>query len=196
MGAEKNRLIETVLLSTHNICFGWELKKIIFQYALLSGGLYYLLLYEIMFRWSSSKHVTFSKILVFVSAENVTKHKMSHHMDFPRTQAGCIICLVARKSDFVACEQQRHRPAWASVQCDQRLYYSHSGEYDSWLCYMPNFNIPAVSLCSWASGIEAYLVRNPEDRFSHLTAYESPFWFLCVWKKISFTFGTLIQRFI
>ena len=41
MGAQKNRLIETVLLSTHNICFGWEIKKIIFQYALLSGGLNY-----------------------------------------------------------------------------------------------------------------------------------------------------------
>ena len=26
-GAQKNRLIETVLLSTHSICFGWELRK-------------------------------------------------------------------------------------------------------------------------------------------------------------------------
>ena len=41
MGAQKNRLIETVLLSTHNICFGLEIKKIIFQYTLLSGGLVY-----------------------------------------------------------------------------------------------------------------------------------------------------------
>ena len=39
MGAQKNRLIVTVLLSTHNICIGWEIKKIIFQYTLLSGGL-------------------------------------------------------------------------------------------------------------------------------------------------------------
>ena len=29
MGAQKNRLIETVLLSTHNMCFGWEIKNII-----------------------------------------------------------------------------------------------------------------------------------------------------------------------
>ena len=36
---QKNRLIETVLLSTHNIRFGSEIRKIIFQYALLSGGL-------------------------------------------------------------------------------------------------------------------------------------------------------------
>ena len=28
-----------VLLSTHNICFEWEIRKIIFFYTLLSGGL-------------------------------------------------------------------------------------------------------------------------------------------------------------
>ena len=39
LGAQKNRLIETVLLSIHNICFGPEQKKIVFQYILLSGGL-------------------------------------------------------------------------------------------------------------------------------------------------------------
>ena len=33
MGAQKNRLIETVLLSTHNVCFGWEIRKMIFQIA-------------------------------------------------------------------------------------------------------------------------------------------------------------------
>ena len=27
LGAQKNRLIEKVLLSTHNICFGWEIRK-------------------------------------------------------------------------------------------------------------------------------------------------------------------------
>ena len=43
-GAQNNRLIEAVLLSTHNICIGWEMKKIIFEYALLTGGLKLLLL--------------------------------------------------------------------------------------------------------------------------------------------------------
>ena len=38
-GHSKECLIETVLLSTHNICFGREIREIIFQYALLSGGL-------------------------------------------------------------------------------------------------------------------------------------------------------------
>ena len=27
---KKNRLAETVLLSTHNICFGWEIRKLFF----------------------------------------------------------------------------------------------------------------------------------------------------------------------
>ena len=30
---------EMVLLSTHNICFGWEIRKLIFWYAFLSKGL-------------------------------------------------------------------------------------------------------------------------------------------------------------
>ena len=38
-GAQKNRLIETVLLRTHNICLGLEIRKIDFSYALLTVGL-------------------------------------------------------------------------------------------------------------------------------------------------------------
>ena len=39
LGAQKNRLIEAIDLSTRKIPFGWELKKIVFQYTLLFGGL-------------------------------------------------------------------------------------------------------------------------------------------------------------
>ena len=39
-GAQKNRLIEMVLLSTHNICFGWGIRKLNFRYALLTKVLY------------------------------------------------------------------------------------------------------------------------------------------------------------
>ena len=39
--ARENHLIKTFLLSTNSIYFGWEIKKIKFQYALLSGGLIY-----------------------------------------------------------------------------------------------------------------------------------------------------------
>ena len=39
LGAQKNRLIETVLFSTHNICFGLEIRKLIFDFAHLSCGL-------------------------------------------------------------------------------------------------------------------------------------------------------------
>ena len=47
MGAHNNRLIETVLLGTHNICFGFEIKKIVFHYALLSVGLLHLFFYSV-----------------------------------------------------------------------------------------------------------------------------------------------------
>ena len=40
LGAQKNRLIETVLLSTHNICFGREIRKLNFRYALLTKVLH------------------------------------------------------------------------------------------------------------------------------------------------------------
>ena len=39
LGAQKNHLIETVLLSTHNICFGCEIRKLNFHYALLTKDL-------------------------------------------------------------------------------------------------------------------------------------------------------------
>ena len=34
LGAQRNCLIETVPLSTHNICFGWVIRKLIFNYTL------------------------------------------------------------------------------------------------------------------------------------------------------------------
>ena len=39
LGAKNNCLIETVLLSTHNICFGREIRKLDFDYPLLTKGL-------------------------------------------------------------------------------------------------------------------------------------------------------------
>ena len=32
LGAHKNCLIETVLLSTHNVCFGFEIRNLVFCY--------------------------------------------------------------------------------------------------------------------------------------------------------------------
>ena len=37
LGVQKNHLIETVLLSTHNIAFGWEIRKIFFVTLLTKG---------------------------------------------------------------------------------------------------------------------------------------------------------------
>ena len=40
LGAQKKRLSETVLLSTHNIYFSWEIRKLFFCYALLTKVLF------------------------------------------------------------------------------------------------------------------------------------------------------------
>ena len=39
LSAQKNRLTEMVLLITHSICFGCEIKIILFNHILLSGGM-------------------------------------------------------------------------------------------------------------------------------------------------------------
>ena len=39
LGSQKNRLIEMVLLSTHNTCIGCKVRKLFFDYSFLSGGL-------------------------------------------------------------------------------------------------------------------------------------------------------------
>ena len=39
LGAQKSRPIETVLFSTHNICFGLEIITLFFCYSLLTKGL-------------------------------------------------------------------------------------------------------------------------------------------------------------
>ena len=71
----------------------------------------------------------------------------------------------ARKPDFVACEQQGRRPACASTQSDQRLYYSLSGRYNSLPYCVQSFNIIA-SLCSLEGWFESYHGETPKERFS------------------------------
>ena len=39
LGAQKNHLIETVLLSIHSIYFGLEIRKLVFRYTLLTNVL-------------------------------------------------------------------------------------------------------------------------------------------------------------
>ena len=40
--AQKNRFIEMVPLSTHNICLGWEIRKLNLRYALLTKVLHWM----------------------------------------------------------------------------------------------------------------------------------------------------------
>ena len=54
-----------------------------------------------------------------------------------------------KKPYFVACEQQRRRPACTSAQSDQRLCYSLIGKYNILTCLMQTFNnLVCLSNCA------------------------------------------------
>ena len=74
------------------------------------------------------------------------------------------------KPVFRLCEQQRGRPACASAQSDQRLYFSLFGKYHTQTSYKRNF-IFLASPCNWGDWFESRFVRNPEDRFCRVTAH-------------------------
>ena len=60
LGAQKNRLVETVLLSTHNICFDLQIRKVFFNKVLLPNGLnsrdFPEIMDEIILLYSTSAH--------------------------------------------------------------------------------------------------------------------------------------------
>ena len=47
-GAQKNRLSKTVYLSNHNICFRSEIRKILFNYKLLTRGMIRTWMYPVL----------------------------------------------------------------------------------------------------------------------------------------------------
>ena len=65
------------------------------------------------------------------------------------------------------CEHQRRKPACASAQSNQRIWYSFSEKYGSQTCSIQNVKILA-SLCSWADWHECYSFRNPDDVEAHI----------------------------
>ena len=94
-----------VLLSTHNICFGWEIWKLVFRYSLLTKVLMLCNLKNTMSLWPCSP--------------------LKNIMNNLRVEMG----RDARKPVFGVVEQQRRRPACASAQTDQRLCYALFGKY-------------------------------------------------------------------
>ena len=62
LGAQRNRLIETVLLSTHNICSGWEIRKLIFTY-----NCAFLSIKNLFFLLKISKHREYSQSISYSS---------------------------------------------------------------------------------------------------------------------------------
>ena len=86
--------------------------------------------------------------------------------------AGSIWALARENLSSEVCEQQRRRPACASAQTDQRLYYSLTGKYHIVTCFERNFPI-LDSLCSRGlrDCFESRFFGNPEDRLSRLEAH-------------------------
>ena len=65
-GAQKNRHIDTGLLGTHNVCFGWEIRFFFFWYALLTKDMNTVLIWALSF--ISFEYRSNFKIILF---ENV-----------------------------------------------------------------------------------------------------------------------------
>ena len=64
------------------------------------------------------------------------------------------------------------KSACVSTQSDQRLCCSLPRQDNISSFYLRNFK-PIAILCSWAGLFEAYLVTNPEDRFSRKRAHRT-----------------------
>ena len=81
-----------------------------------------------------------------------------------------ILALTPENLSLEVSKQQRRSPACASVQTDQRLYYSLTGKYHILTCYEQKFTILAI-LCSWGDWFESSFFGSPEDRFSRFVAH-------------------------
>ena len=71
LGDQKNRLIETVLLSAHNIFFGLEIRKLLFWYALLSGGPECTTIIRVMVMYGSNYNI--SKLILITESMDQMK---------------------------------------------------------------------------------------------------------------------------
>ena len=89
MGAQKNRLIETVLLSTHNICFGWEIRTLFFRYTLLTKGCTCI--------WIHLSCLCMNRILVRTLGTYWIKHALSiTNKQTPNNAKNLLMCQIKR----------------------------------------------------------------------------------------------------
>ena len=83
MGGQKNCLNETVLLSTYNICFDWEIRKLFFNYSLLSKSLQ-----NVVKIYTLQKSKNFTLPLIIIPWIWRILHKWSLHMKFIKQAFG------------------------------------------------------------------------------------------------------------
>ena len=95
MGAQMHRLIEVVLLSTHNVCFGQEIRKLIFWYA--SKVLFFNVLI-LVFSFTLSQKESLSKELEHEKMLRVNAEQRLHEMT--RETDGCRSRLHSLQDEF------------------------------------------------------------------------------------------------
>ena len=75
LGAQKNGLIETVLLSTHNIYFGWEIRKLFFLlHTINASKINQHISQNIRFRFLLHGLVSLESIHTFETIENLSHY--------------------------------------------------------------------------------------------------------------------------
>ena len=160
MGAQKNCLIETVLSSTHNICFGWGIRKIIFNYTLLSGGLTLYIYFHLVIGRISKNPVNFIELILrwihkwsFLDSSCIIQHSYIPTSVFPFTSLawGYFDLRTSNSSSDVGLCQTTLSPQ------NTRLSLSKCGEfckkstkgcvYFIFFCFKNNWVNPWASTC-------------------------------------------------
>ena len=102
------RLSETVLLSIHNICFGWEIRKLIFNHVLLSRGVLTItecVTGSMISSWPASILIVNNWSIVASTAPSLARNTAS-------ITSSSIVGNISRKSD-IACDE-KHGRQWSS----------------------------------------------------------------------------------
>ena len=155
-------LIETVLLSTHNIWLGLEIRDF-FNNTPLSGGLTHSLVSIFLQSKLSQKEII--ELFLVILSISIYRIWLPYLWisSIMRNMPWDSLILLHKNNN----ETEQGRTACTS---DQLLCYLLSGKYKSLICFRQNFNIQAI-LCSYTSWLEPYVVTMPMDRFSHAMVY-------------------------
>ena len=160
MGTQKNRLNETVILSTQNVCYYWWVRK----HSQFKAHYFYLDLWKDFTR-KTCCHQNESYLHCYQD-----KHYMASMWENISSGVG---------------EQQRRRPSCTWGQCDQCLCYLLIGKNHIKTCYKRNFTLLA-SLCSWGDWLSLTLVLSETLKTGFVMSRPIPLinYLYFIWSKL------------